>query len=92
MIRGNKQVAAISIKDKTYYISTLLVDAKAIMKFNARQTYDDLDKPLQAKIREYIRKLVEEIEPLSTQIIEDELYMDCLSKKYREALKKYKEA
>lgn len=87
MTRGNKQVVPISIKNKTYYINQLLVDAIAILKLKTEDSYEQLEETTQEETRAIIRNLVIAKDSISTQIIEDEIYLACLSKKFREKLK-----
>lgn len=86
MTRGNKQVASISIKNTTYYIDLLFVNAIALKKLQTTTSYDNLNKVQQEQVRELIRKLVIKKDNISTQIIENEIFMQFLSKDFKNKL------
>lgn len=80
----SKLKTPISINNRSFKINSLHVEAIAKKYFDS--TFKDADTELQAKIREYIRKLVIDKPKITAQIIEYEIFINLLPKSYKKHL------
>jgi hypothetical protein len=85
--KGNKKVIALSVLNKTYYVNLLYVNAISLQHFNTKASFEELDKELQAKIKQYIRDLVINDEHISNQSIEEKIFLHFLSNKLQKEIK-----
>lgn len=84
MIRGNKKVIALRIKDKTIYVELFKVNAIALKYFAVK--FEESNKETQAFIKEKIREICKELELVTTQTIEHQIFLHFLPKNIKERL------
>lgn len=86
-IRGKVSMSKktpISIKNRSFKINTLHVEAVSKKHFNT--SFRDANEDLQAEIREYIRNLVVDKTEITAKVIEYEIFVNLLPKSYKKQL------